>query len=103
MIWPMAPLTPSHSLQSSTFVPTSTSTPAADPAAITSSGAPGRTSPSMTGCHGMLPRHYLLAPAGRIRVAEQVRLQLSLRSQQSADPDLRDGFARRLDTEPVHQ
>ena len=54
MIWPIAPLTTSHNLQSSVFVPTMMSTCLPEPAAIRSIGGPGTIWPSMTGCHGIV-------------------------------------------------
>ena len=55
MIWPMAPVKARNNRQSSTLVPTITSTPAAEPARMRSSGADGSTSPSMTGCVSTAP------------------------------------------------
>ena len=48
----------------------------------------------MTGCHGMVVATTGQAPAVRVRVGEQVRLQLRLRGQQATDPDGGDRLTR---------
>ena len=84
-----------NSFQSSVLVPTRRSTCAPAPAAIRSSGGPGTTSPSTTGCHGIMLADHLLAPALRVGMREELCLQLRLRRQQAIDGHRGDRLAGR--------
>ena len=103
MIPAIAPLTTSHSRQSSAFVPTMMSTCAPARPRSVRSGAPGTMSPSIDG----LPRHHAghhrLAPALRVRVGDQLGLQLGLRRQQPLDSSARNRLTRRGHAEFIGQ